>query len=173
MCSTLNRCANTCRSMQGTSSQGFAEQEAHGNRRAPREDRLWQNVVLPMQFFTAAGGTGAPATRTESPRASRSSGHGVLRGPRGPIDPIRPLWSAGTKNKQTDRHHHLIPVPHPQLHTTTHAGHPPPPRQVLDHPNSRRWGRVVKHHPAQPTERMAGLKPHSQAKNAVRDRAAG
>jgi hypothetical protein len=59
-----------------------------------------------------------------------------------PERPIRPLWSAGNKNKQHNRpsniHHLPSPIPHPHHHH--HSPCQPPPTtflQVLDHPHSK------------------------------------
>ncbi len=111
----------------------------------------------------------------------RSSGHGLTRGLRGPIDPIRPPTQS--RVTQTRRKpllplqlHPILhfPVPHPtnitplaMPATSTNSG------LVLDHPHSRSWGRVVKHRTPHAHLQVAGLKPHSQAKHMVRDRAAG
>ena len=93
-----------------------------------------------LQFFTASGGTGAPATRTDS-KASPSFWQRVPRGgTRCQKDRSVRYGAQGTKtnNRPSNIHHFPSPVPHPHHHH--HSPCQPPPTtflQVLDHPHSK------------------------------------
>jgi hypothetical protein len=105
--------------------------------------------------------------------ASRSSGRGSARGPRGLTNPIRPQWSAGTKNTINNT---------PPSSSTTQSRSPPnpdttpampathhQPTQVLDHPQSKL--RAGGQAPIQPGPRSGGWpKTNAQAKTQARDR---
>jgi hypothetical protein len=95
-----------------------------------------------LQFFTAAGGTGAPATRTDS-KASPSFWQRVPRGgTRCQNDRSVRYGAQGTKTNNTTGHRTSI-TSLPRSHTPHHHHHspcqPPPTTflQVLDHPHSK------------------------------------
>lgn len=122
--------------------QGFARTGASG-RHEPRfktlavADHLFLCSFLRQreELGRQRHGRTALASRYVGPRVPAKGG------PRGPNYPIRPLWSAGNKNKHQQTIQHLsppFPVPHPHQHhhlpcqpTTTN------PLQVLDHPHSK------------------------------------
>ncbi len=95
-----------------------------------------------LQFFTAAGATGAPATHGRTAKRRRRLATGPARGDPLPERPIRPLWSAGNKNKQTQQaiEHPSPPFPGPTPPPSPPLTLPATPTtflQVLDHPHSK------------------------------------
>ena len=119
---------------------------------------------------------------TESPPRVGSSGHGSARGPRGRQTRSVTHQQQQHQQQQNTSHqppHHTISTitltrsntPNTHHPSTCHASHPTTTiLQVLDHPHSRSWGRVVKHRPQPAHSRVAGLKPHNQATFTTQDR---
>ena len=99
-----------------------------------------------LQFFTASGGTGAPATSDGQPQRRGRQGTGA-NGARGLNYPIRPLWSTGNKNNNI-----TINI-HPPFRSHTHQHHHPPCQPTTTTTfrclttHTRSWGWVVKHRP--------------------------
>ena len=124
--------------------------------------------LLFFAVFTAAGGTGAPATQTDSPSVA-------VVGPRvrqGDPWPDEPDPSAMERRDQKHNQQHTPPSSSttqsrspPKPHHTSHASHPTTnPTQVLDHPQSKL--RAGGQAPAQPSQHSGGWpKTQCQSQN--------
>jgi hypothetical protein len=112
-----------------------------------------------LLFFTAAGGTGAPATRTDSPSVAVVGGPGARRGARAPDEPDP---SAMERRDQKHNQQHT-----PPSSPTTQTRSPPKPNTTPAMPATPP---PTPHRPNPPHIRVAGLKPNSQAKTQAKDR---
>jgi hypothetical protein len=130
--------------------------------------------VFSLQFFTAAGGTGAPATRTDS-KASGILATGPARGDPFPENRSVRYGAQGTKTT-TDHRTSITSLPrsHTPTITITHlASHHQQPSFRCLTTHTRSWGWVVKHPPQPAISPVAGPTPCIKGQKRVWDRGPG